>query len=56
MPQLRKRLTNGASQAGRDQTPEKQSSAVGETTVNLGNRFKKRRQRTVETRRMRIMA
>ena len=40
-PQLRKRLTNGASQAGRDQTPEKQSNAAGETTVNLDNQFQK---------------
>jgi hypothetical protein len=41
VPQLRKRLTNRASQAGRDQTPEKQSYAAGESTVNLGNQFQK---------------
>lgn len=41
MPQLRKGLTNGASQAGGDQTPEKQGNAAGETTVNLDNQFQK---------------
>ena len=41
MPQLRKRLTNGASQTGRDQKPEKQSNAASETTVNLDNRIQK---------------
>jgi hypothetical protein len=39
VPQLGKRLTNGASQAGRDQTPEKQSNAASKTTVNLDNQF-----------------
>ena len=41
MPQLRKRLTNGASKAGRDQTPEKQSNAASETTVNLDNKIQR---------------
>lgn len=41
MPQLRKGLTNGASQAGGDQTPEKQGNAAGKTTVNLDNQFQK---------------